>query len=136
MGGSVGSACGVGSGSAGGGSATAAAASLAAAAAWRAGENCRPRAVGGGGGCPLFDGDFWKTRGNLSTCGGTVYHQNMQKIKNKLYWDLVVSCGLQLSDTIFFFSKKKKSKINRIQIRIYFRAENKSVGEDLFLDTK
>ena len=28
-------------------------------------ENCRPRAVGGGGGCPLFNGDFWKSWGNF-----------------------------------------------------------------------
>ena len=32
--------------------------------------------------------------------------------------------------------EKKNSKINRIEIRIYFHAENKSVGKDLFLDTK
>jgi len=32
--------------------------------------------------------------------------------------------------------KVKKSKINRIEIGIYFHAKNKSIGEDLFLDTK
>ncbi len=35
--------------------------------------------VGGGGGCPLFNGDFWNTRGNMSTCGGTFYHQKKKK---------------------------------------------------------
>ncbi len=32
--------------------------------------------------------------------------------------------------------KRKKSKLNRIKIWIYFQAKNKSIGEDLFLDTK
>jgi hypothetical protein len=32
--------------------------------------------------------------------------------------------------------KKKKQKKNRIGIWIYFNVENKSIGEDLFLDTK
>ena len=32
--------------------------------------------------------------------------------------------------------KGKRSKINRIEIWIYFHAKNKSIGEDLFLDPK
>jgi hypothetical protein len=59
----------------------------------------------------LFDGNFWKTRGHLSTCKGTVYHYHQKKKKRKkMDRNLVVSCGLQLTDTFFFLIKKKKQK--------------------------
>ena len=41
-----------------------------------------------------------------------------------------------LAEELSTTKKRKKSKINRIEIWIYFHAENKSIGEDLFLDTK
>ena len=86
--------------------------------------------MGGGGLLSIVRWEFLEDSGALVHLRrNCLPPKKEKKNKNKLYRDLVVSCGLQLSDTIYlFFEKKKnKSKINRIQI---------SVGEDLFLDTK
>jgi hypothetical protein len=89
-------------------SATAVAASLAAGAAWQAGENLQPTAVRGGGWLFIVQWGFLEDSGEF-------VHLWRNCIPPK---------------------KGKKSKINRIEIWISFHAKNKSIGEDLFLDTK
>ena len=67
-------------------------------------KNCRPGAVGGRG-LSIVNGDFWKTRVNLSTCRGTGLPQKI--VENKSIWNgFIIMIKINPSERIFFGGQK------------------------------